>query len=135
MGKHARSFRKHGGIVYVLATICLLSLFAQAQVVQAMSSTASCIAALEAHTHHTMAHGCCANRAAACGCSLKQGSASEPSPAIAPASGSCSPQSEGLAVCTVEPITLTNERTVVESAIKARGPTIKVYLQTLSLIC
>jgi hypothetical protein len=129
--------RKRGLLLHSLVGLCLVSLFVQVQIVQAMSSGTSCMAAVTAHAHHAKAHSCCDSSPAPCGCELKQGNATEAAePALTPSSGLSNPESENQALSAVMPeILSTNEQIVVNPGIKARGPTVKVYLQTLNLIC
>jgi hypothetical protein len=129
--------KKHGVLFHALVGLCLVSLFAQVQIVQAMSSGASCTTGVPAHAHHIKAHSCCDSSPAPCGCELKQGGATEAAgPALAPSSGLSKPGNGSQALSAVMPIIpSTNEQIVVDPGIKARGPTVKVYLQTLSLIC
>jgi hypothetical protein len=130
--------KKHRGSAYFIIAACLLSFLSQAPAVQAMSGKTSCVTSITEHHQRPAAHSrcCCSN--AGCGCQLKQGTrANGIESVIPPSSGISNPLNKGL-IFDVEELTVTPARKQISgsnAAVMARGPTVKVYLTTLNLIC
>jgi hypothetical protein len=130
------NLKKHRIVIFFLLAAWLTCMLIQPQPVSAMAPGVSCVAGAVAHAHQATTHTCC-DATTECDCQLKQGGQNETAePVFAPSSSTSNPTSKDLFISTNAPApSFSGRQTFDDTGATARGPTIKIYLKTLNLIC